>query len=444
MALDDVLLATLNAGEISRLALARVDLAKLRTACETQTNFLPFVLGPAIFRPGLEYIAEVPGNTDGWLGEFYFDEDTKALLVVTATGLQFLVNDAFISRAAVSSTITNGTFATDISGWTYSSEAGASVTALAPGVKFTGTGSNFAWLDQQITVSGADTGTEHGLRVVVTNGTVTVMVGSTQGTGDYWDVSLGVGTHSIAVTPAGSFWIRVGGDDAFGDELSSVTIESSGDLSIDTGYAAADFSLLRYDQSADVVFVAAGKTTDTIGYKPQRIERRASDSRSWGIADYLLQVPDGPFRTANDTSTELTPSAVSGNITITASRGFFDSGHVGALFRLTQSGQTATATLAGSDQFTGNIRVTGLSNKNAGDPTTSQRVFTISITGTWAGASRRRSCAWVRHQRDAPPRRPLARLGRPSSLTSCAQPALYPRFSGKLPKNTPRSVPLNV
>jgi len=45
MAATDTALLSLNAGKISRLALARIDLAKLRIAAAKQPNLLPQVLG---------------------------------------------------------------------------------------------------------------------------------------------------------------------------------------------------------------------------------------------------------------------------------------------------------------------------------------------------------------------------------------------------------------
>ncbi|MGL9734736.1 MAG: hypothetical protein ACR5LF_00275 [Symbiopectobacterium sp.] len=52
------------------------------------------------------------------------------------------------------------------------------------------------------------------------------------------------------------------------------------------------------------------------------------------------EAADGPFNTLNVTGTSLKPSATTGEITLTASSPLFQSGHVGALFRLESSGQT--------------------------------------------------------------------------------------------------------
>lgn len=378
----DADLLTFNAGEVSTLGLARIDLSKLRCAARTQSNFLPLILGPAIFRPGTASIAEVPGDAPAALLEFYFDEVTKAPIVVTEAGAQFLVDDAYIARGSVATAIENGDFAADLTGWTDSDQAGATSSWAAPGyLKLVGTGANYAQRDQEIAVAGGDVGKEHGIRLVVRHGNVRVMIGTAQGDNSYFDQTLLPGAYSLAVTPTGDFWVRLAGNDAFGDSVTSIAIEGPGAVSIPTPWSAADLGLIRYDQEGDVLFVACGSTTGTIGYAQMRIERRSADSRSWGVASYLAD--DGPFLLANQGATTITPSATNGVTTLTASDPLFQAGHVGALFQITQSGQEAQAALAGDGQATPAIRVSGLSNKNKGDPATSGRVFTIDLAGTF-------------------------------------------------------------
>jgi len=328
-------------------------------------------------RPGTAYIAGVPGNAQGWLGEFTFDEATKALLVATSAGLQFLIDDAWLSRVAVATDINNGDFDTDLTGWTDSDESGATSAWDSGKLSLTGTGANFAYRDQQVSVAGGDLNLEHGLRVVVSYGTVVLQVGSTQGDNNYIDAVLLPGTYSLALTPSGDFWIRLGGNDFFPAFVDSIEIESTGAVSLPVPWSTkADFDTIQYDQSGDVIFVASN-------VQQRRIERRASDSRSWGIALYLVN--DGPFRAANTGSTTIAADDVHGPVTLAASHPVFKPGHVGALFKLTHSTQAAAAALAGAAQATGAVRVAGLSNLNQGDPSTSSRGVGVSITGTFVG-----------------------------------------------------------
>lgn len=378
MAATEALLASLNAGEISRLALARVDLAKLKVACESQLNFLPHVLGPCMFRPGTQFIGDTASDLAGWLGEFYFDEVTKALLVATTGAMQFLVNDVYVTRVSVATAVTNGTFNTNLAGWTNSDEAGATSSWVAGGfVAFVGTGTNYAFEDQQVTVAGGDVGKEHALRLVVDHGLVSIQIGTAQGDGSYWDLSdLRPGSYSLAFTPVGNFWIRLGGATTYQSRIDSVTVEAAGVMSLPIPYTTkAQFDTIRYDQSGDVIFVACS------GVQQRRIERRSSDSRSWAVT--LYQADDGPFRLVNVSQTTITPSAITGNITLSATRDVFKSGHVGALFRLTHSGQSALTSIAAQNTFTNSIRVSGLGAHGVGG--TSARSFVINVSGTWVG-----------------------------------------------------------
>jgi hypothetical protein len=367
VAATDTLIASLNSGEVSRLALARADLAKLRVATQVQTNFLPHVLGPCQMRPGTQFLDHTKSDLAGKFIEFYFDEVTKALLVLTPLIMRIMINGAYLTRPAVTAAVTNGTFPANIAGWTISDEAGAATTWSSAGsVQFIGTGTNYAQIDQQIVCG--NVGVEHGVRVVTSRGPLRVQIGTVQGDNTYVDAQLlAEGAYSLSFTPSGNFWIRIGAQQTYGCYLSSVTIEASGIVEIPTPWNTGDLANIFYDQSSDVLFVAGGKTI-----RQYRIERRSSDSHSWGVGAYYAL--DGPFRLANITDVSLTPSGVVGHPTLIASRPYFKSGHVGALFRLTHSGQTATASLAAQNTFTGAIRVSGI---------TDGRIFSITVGGTF-------------------------------------------------------------
>ena len=90
----------------------------------------------------------------------------------------------------------------------------------------------------------------------------------------------------------------------------------------------------------------------------------------------VYETKDGPFLTENTENILLTPSAISGSITLTSSRPLFEADHVGALFRLSSQGQFVTANLVASSTFTNEIRVTGVTNG---------RIFNVVRSGTWAG-----------------------------------------------------------
>jgi hypothetical protein len=285
------------------------------------------------------------------------------------------LSDAWLSRAAVSTAVTNGGFDIDLAGWTDSDESGAVSQWGAGGfLQLKGTGTNYAYRDQQVTVAAPDQNVEHALRLIVTQGYVSIQVGTSAGDGTYWNLTeLAPGSYSLACTPTGNFWIRLGSKTTHTSAVDSIAVEASGAVSLPVPWSTtAHFDSIRYEQSGDVLFVASS------GFQQRRIERRASDSRSWAIALYMAD--DGPFRLGNTSPTTIAPSATTGDVSLTASRDIFKPGHVGGLFKLTHSSQSASANIAAQNTFTSEIRVSGLASHNG---TASSRGFTIDVSGTF-------------------------------------------------------------
>ncbi len=335
-----------NRGVMSLLGLARVDLTRYAMSAALMVNWMARVLGSMMLRPGREYLGSTAANAACRVIPFIYAATDLARIEVTAGTIQVWVDDALVTRAAVTTEIVNGGFAANLDGWNNDSDAGASVTWNSAGnVSFLGTGSNNAVLDQEVTVPEGSIGVQHALRIIVTSGPFTFSCGTAEGDDSYINTTtLNTGTHSLAFTPtAGTFWIRFENANSYASVLSSCNVEPAGVMQLPAPWAAEDVPNIRWAQSADVVFVGcAGGPNQGGGYAPMQIERRATDS--WSIAQYVVQVP--PFLPINITNITLTPSAITGNITLTASRPYFKPGHVGASFALASIGQVVQAALA--------------------------------------------------------------------------------------------------
>lgn len=360
---------SLNAGQVSKRALARVDLAKLRMAMELQENMLPTVLGPAEFRPGTAFQTNSRDNLQSRLIPFVFSASVTAELEFTDQSMRVLLAGQPLSRPAVSCATTNGDFFTDILGWDSLDESGASSAWHSDdggSLELIGTGTNAAGRGQD--VSTGSPGVEHAIRVVVHRGPVVFYVGTEPGFDDYIArTTLRQGTHIIAFTPSGDFRVEVLSFTDIPCYVSSIQIETAGGvMEAPTPWPVSALRQIRYAQSGDVLFCAC------TGYRQQRIERRSQ--RSWSIVDYI--VDDGPFLSPNITATQISSSGTAGSVTLTATRPVFRTGHVGGLIRIDATGQSATALLSGDNQFTDPIRVSGL---------TADRGFTIDVSGTWSG-----------------------------------------------------------
>ena len=362
------------AGEVSRSALSRIDQESVRLNAERQENLFPYSVGKAIMRPGTQYISNtyygpskiipfVRSTESTALIEFGYDASSNPILRV-------FVNDVAVTRAAVTSSITNGTFSS-ASGWTSTLTGGATSTFGASGLVLLaiGTGGK-AIVDQQVATSSA--GVEHAIRIVVAHGTVTFLCGSTQGSSDYIEqVDLGTGYHSLAFTPAGSYWVRFQGQDQTEVNVTSAAIEAAGEMTLPGSWTPATMDSIRYAQSIDVMYLAIQSS------RQLKIERRGD--ASWSIANYYAD--DGPFSISTTASgVTLTPAASIGNTTLTASAPFFQAGHVGASFAVTHDQMNATYCLGGLGATTPAFRVTGVYHANTGD-----RLWAFAMSGTWVG-----------------------------------------------------------
>ena len=359
-------LLAFNRGLVSRLGLARTDVERLAMSAETMVNWMPRKLGSMMLRPGLGYLGATRSNLAARFIPFVFSTDDTALIELTATTLRVWIDDALITRPSVSSAVTNGSFDTDVTGWTDSDESGGTSAWVTGGyLGLTGNGTNAAIRDQQVTVAAGDQNVEHALTVVIQRGPVVMSVGSTSGGGEYHnEMLLETGTHSIAFTPTGDFYIRFQSTLKRQVLVDSCTVASSGVMTVTTPWAAADLDKIRVDQSGDVLFVSCE------GYQQRRIERRSA--RSWGCPRYAPE--NGPFRSENVGPITIASSALSGNVTLTASRALFQSTHVGGLFRISSEGQTVEADVTAENNFTSTIRITGAGT---------DRAFTIVRDGTW-------------------------------------------------------------
>lgn len=361
MAIGNLAFLAFNRGIVSVLGLARADIKRISLSAEEMVNYVPRVLGAMSLRCGLQYIAATADNFASRCLSFIFSTTDVARIELTDLLMRVLVSDALITRPAVATVIANGDFAINLASWTDADEAGASSDWAAGGyMQLVGTGTNFAIRRQQ--VINLSPGVEHALQIEIVRGPVILRVGTSAGDDDLIaETSLATGNHSLALTPGGNFWVEFKQLLTRRVWIGSCTIEAAGVMEIPTNWAEADLQNVRFDQSGDVLFVACS------GKRQQRIERRST--RSWSVVDYLAE--DGPFRNVNTGTITMAPSVINGNGTLTASKPYFKSTHVGALFQHTSTGQTVSKAIAALNDATASIRVNGVS----GD-----RTFTIVLS----------------------------------------------------------------
>lgn len=381
-------LLSFNRGLVSPLALARIDLKRLALSADISTNWKPRVLGPMMLRPGLQHVLESRNDLTALHMPFVFDNLDMAILELTDSGMRVIVSDVTVTRPAVTSTFndwdgvsayiagssTSSTFPdnTDLNKWHDNDESGgASTLASGGGLQLLGSGTAAAIRDRSIAVSGTNIGVEHGVTIVVARGQCTLRIGTSEGDDSLLgDRTLRAGTHSIGITPSAAFFIRLSSTLSYACVVSSVTIEAAGgDMVLPTPWTESDLDKVRWIGAGDVTFVACK------GRAPKRIERQdrvnVPTSRSWSVVEYAPT--DGPFGKLNTGPVQLKGSALSGEITLTASRNFFKTTHVGGLFRLASAGQQVSQQITSENTFTGYVKITGVG--------TSGRSFQVDLTG---------------------------------------------------------------
>lgn len=357
-----------NAGEMSAAAQARIDQEKLRLGADIQENLLPYVVGKAIMRPGTQYLGASKSNNQARGIPFVRSIAAPAAIELTNGYMRVWVNDALVTRAAVTSTVTNGDFSS-ATGWTLTTtgDAVADINSTVSGALYMSTSStgSTAYCERSVTTSSA--GTEHALRIVVTRGPVRFLCGSSSGTDDYiTETTLDTGIHSLSFTPSGTYYVRFFVQSTPATIVDSITVEAAGVMEIAAPWVTAELLQIKYALSIDVMFLAH------TNWQPRKIERR--NSTSWSLA--LYHADDGPFTTDRTALTRLKCSNTFGNVTVTSERNFFTADHVGALFRQTHTRMDANFKLAGEEQYTQSWKTRGIG---------SDHEFSVTRSGTWVG-----------------------------------------------------------
>lgn len=340
----------------------RVDMQAYPTACAVSENFRPRIQGPMTRRPAMLHVDLFDDHNDrGRLYSFLYTDAENYLVLHTADGFQFYVDDERITIPSVTASLA-GSY-TDVS----TSPSTAAVTGST--LWLTSNGSAKAIARKAITTS--NVGTLHVLAFEVEHGPVNVRIGTTAGDDNLMEWNrLRAGVHYLAFTPNNATtYLEFWHDDNAGRAIANtVTIKTATtQYLLPTPFAADAILDADRQQIRDVLYITHKD------YWPRRLERRGQ--HSWSIVRLLPD--DGPFGDTNTTNITLAPSATRGEITLTASEALFASTDVGVLYELNQGGQNKEASASSDDIYTDGIKVTGL--YAAG------RSFSLEISGTFVG-----------------------------------------------------------
>lgn len=130
-------------------------------------------------------------------------------------------------------------------------------------------------------------------------------------------VAFSYSTEQTYVLEFGNYYVRF--------YMDGYQIVSSGSpVEVVTPYSEAMLDDLNFAQSADVLFIVHPTV------RPKMLSRSSHTVWTLGNFDFL----NGPFIEVNTSDKTITPSAVDGDITLTASESFWTAGDVGTLFKV--------------------------------------------------------------------------------------------------------------
>ncbi len=383
MSRSNVPLVAFNRGILSKKALARVDLDRTALSAEVMTNWLPRTQGAMDFRPGTKYVGNSLNDTGAEWIEFVASTDDVALVECSTNKARMWLGSSSHSLSLLSRPAVDTTLTISDTGWVDASTGGdtgkASINAgtLTLNAKAEGA---IAKATKRVMVDTGDQNVEHSLAITVSRGPVTFRVGNDTGEDDLVsEASLGTGYHNLAFTPTETeFHITVQSGSLVNRTITSLGIGDTGTVELTTPWGANSLSNLRYDQSADVVYV------DCQDIRPQKIERRGT-GRSWSVVDYAPN--NGPFESFASSIARLSPAALYGNTTISSDIPFFKSGHVGGLINIQHNGQTSVTPLGAQGAVTDAIEVTGFTDTGTAGANRERRVV-VEVTGTYSVRNR--------------------------------------------------------
>jgi hypothetical protein len=367
----NVPLVNFNGGEIGGEAIARVDLEVYPTCCEVMENILPLMQGAMIKAPGSEYIGRTYLDSAAIVRPFIFSVDQTRVLEITDSRIDIVQDNAYVDIDGAAATI--GTPANN------ASTGGSSVSVAGQDVTFTCVGNGEAAAYWPITAGEA--GVPVTFKFEIERRPLNIRVGTTALLADIelppfqdtFDLTLAPGVHILTFTPTtNDYFIRARLREQGKAVMKGLTVLAAGGgadgFFIPTPWLAADLPRLRYRQSLDTYWLYHPN------YRTRVLERRAATS--WSLR--LFMPRDGPFEAPNTTDTTLTPAALTGNTTVTASKPLFSAtpgrSSVGQLLEITHQGQSEMEIFSAAGQFTENVRVFG---------TEQNRNLRISVSGTF-------------------------------------------------------------
>lgn len=367
-----------TSGEISEPLYARTDLKQFTNSARSIKNFIVRPQGGLFKRPGTAYVTEVKDSTKTTrLIPFKYSIEQAYVLEMGEGYFRFYKDGGQILSTAA---ITNGTFATDLTGWT-DEDTGTGASTFSSGVmRLNGGATGVAIRTQAIDNVGT---MEYTLTFTVSTNSCTYRLGTTSGGTEITSGTGTVGTNTVTFTlsSAGTIYLQFRNANNNNSDIDNVSL-STPIYQIDNPYAEDELDDVKFAQSYDKLYLVHPN------HRPQEVTRTGHSA--WTIDNLVLE--DGPYYDVTDNTyggvgadfTISSSASAVGAATITSTQDLFVSTDVGRFLRY----QDGTANEWGWAEITGytdskHVSVT-IKKAFAGSAATKQwRLGSFSDTTGW-------------------------------------------------------------
>lgn len=282
-----------NAGEFSPRMDARVDFDRYPAAVSRALNMICLPQGGLTLRPGTRFVKATKGNAVARLIGFEPVSDANYVIEAGAAYLRFFRNQGQVTVATTDAVITNGTFDTDITGWTDVSTGSGGIVWDANSMLFNRTGDGYSAARQAIAVGAASQSEIHVIRFRIRGdqrAQGSVRLGTTAGAKDLAFAEIGWGWHSVAFTPGqGTVYLEFRADRGRLMRLNDVSMLSDEPMELPTPYEIGQVDDIRLAQTADVLYFFHPE------HPVYKLQRRGD--AAWSHVKVFFE--DGPWGSVN-------------------------------------------------------------------------------------------------------------------------------------------------
>lgn len=195
-----------NRGEWGRKMYGRIDVPAYRNACRKMVNALPLIQGGFTMRPGTRYVTGTKNNAVPELLPFEFNNAQTFVIEAGALYFRFFYgpNKGQLVVPTTAAAITNGTFASGITGWTDASTGTAALAYDSGNHRMTLTSASGGIAKARQTIA-VPSGQQHSIAFQTFGNAMKVRIGtSSGGTELINDYALNPGYHVVSFVSSGT------------------------------------------------------------------------------------------------------------------------------------------------------------------------------------------------------------------------------------------------